>query len=347
MEERAKLRGPLTRPEDRVNFLALMQQCWNMGLHDRVLELWEAASGEFWELGHWNDYLQCGTVAFGSAEARNNIAVQAGILNELGWAHMERKRFSEAHGSFKASLQKYRLVKNIGGQCRLLRDLGTLLLRQARLGSALKHYRKALEIVQRERAQARLSEQIIWIHREAELHNLLGSLYLKLHEFPASGHELHLALNQYRSLGNSHRYYQAAPLLNLGRWYFLQGDYDTARKYYAECRQLSQALGRIDMVAGALLRLAEVAEAEGNREEALQLAREAERVSGTDIISMRERASRLKYRVAGRNKRAVNTFLNRYLKLCLVVIDLLITSPALALRALKNYSRSGIRGVVD
>jgi tetratricopeptide (TPR) repeat protein len=133
---------------------------------------------------------------------------------------------------------------------------------------------------------------------------LLGCVYLDLQEFYESYHELHLSLENYHALLENYpnlktryRYYQADPLLNLGRWHFLQGDYEQARQYYQECIQLSTEINRTDTMADVLLRLAEIAETEGNEEEAVNLASEAERVAGTEITSIRDRAARFKEKV--------------------------------------------------
>lgn len=57
---------------------------------------------------------------------------------------------------------------------------------------------------------------------------------------------------------------------------------------------MSQIIHRPDTEAGALLRLAVMAEAEGNNDEALKLASEAEEVAGTDAPAVRNQAAHLK-----------------------------------------------------
>lgn len=124
-------------------------------------------------------------------------------------------------------------------------------------------------------------------------------------DFSKSYGELHLSIDKYHALAEKHlkyRYYLTDPLLNLGRWHFLQGDYEPARQYYQDCLQLSKDISRPDTEATALLRLAEVAEAEGKEEEALKLASEAESVAGTEIRSVRDRAALLKERLLGKTR---------------------------------------------
>ncbi len=93
---------------------------------------------------------------------------------------------------------------------------------------------------------------------------------------------------------NQYRYYLASPLLNLGRWHFLKGNYKDARNKYQECLEFCREIKRTDTMAGVLLRLAELAEAEGNFREAIDWATEAENIAGTEIRKERDRAAILK-----------------------------------------------------
>jgi hypothetical protein len=52
---------------------------------------------------------------------------------------------------------------------------------------------------------------------------------------------------------NRYRYYQADPLLHLGRWHFLQGEFAKAEDYYQECLQLCEEINRPDKKASALM----------------------------------------------------------------------------------------------
>ncbi|BAY14162.1 tetratricopeptide repeat protein [Calothrix sp. NIES-2098] len=277
----------------------LLRNSQSVRAFNKLKEIWECISTELWYKGYWNDYVKCGTIVLSCAKALDNISAQGQLLNELGWAYMEQEKFDKARQQFDESLQKFQLIKNPVGECQSLRYLGTLLLRQKHLESALKCYCQALEIVVIE--QTKVHKDKALAAQEAELRNVLGNLYFKLQNFHASYDELHKSLTQYRELysewGSPYLYYQAAPLLNLGRLYFLQKDYENARKYYAECHQLCNEINRTDMKAGVLLRLAELARAEGNEEDAEQLAKEAEEVSGKEFPALRNQAIRFRYKV--------------------------------------------------
>ena len=294
----------LTILEERANLFSLLRDferiCLGQsGESDRsfkfLYQVWEKASGKLWFLGYWNDYFRCGNIVLRAAKAVDNITIQAQLLSELGWVCMEWEDFITSEKYFNEALQKYELIEHAPGQCRLMRYFGVLSHRQRNLDSALKNYRKALDIVTANRTQASVNEN--WAFHEAELPNALGEVYLQLQDFPASYRELNLSLERYQSLINRYRYYQADPLLNLGRWHFLAGDYEQARQYYQECLQLCKEIGRPDTMASVLLRLAELAEVENNLEEAIKLASEASRVAGTEIPSIREQAACFKERV--------------------------------------------------
>ncbi|HAZ47182.1 MAG TPA: hypothetical protein DCZ55_22685 [Cyanobacteria bacterium UBA11371] len=294
----------LTILEERANLFSLLRDferiCLGQsGESDRsfkfLYQVWEKASGKLWFLGYWNDYFRCGNIVLRAAKAVDNIAIQAQLLSELGWVCMEWEDFITSEKYFNEALQKYELIEHAPGQCRLMRYLGVLSHRQRNLDSALKNYRKALDIVTANRTQASVNEN--WAFHEAELPNALGALYLELQDFSASYRELNLSVQRYNALINRYRYYLANPLLNLGRWHFLQGEYEQARQHYQECLQLCKEISRPDTMASVLLCLAELAEVENNLEEAIRLASEAERVAGTEIPSIREQAAHFKERV--------------------------------------------------
>ncbi|MCL1464616.1 tetratricopeptide repeat protein [Argonema galeatum] len=291
----------LTILEERTNLFSFLRDLYQIcsGQNeesDRSFQLlyrvWEKTSGKLWFLGYWNDYFRCGNIVLKSAKAVNNMAIEAQLLSEMGWVCMEWEDFATTEKFFNESLHLYELLENPRGKCRLMRYLGVLSHRQQQLNSALEHYRRALEVVSANCTSSSANDN--WAFHEAELPNVLGELYLELQDFSASYPELKQSLERYTSLINRYRYYQADPLLNLGRWHFLQGEYDRARQYYQDCLQLSQEISRPDTIAGVLLRLAELAEVEGKTEEALQLASEAERVAGTEIPSVREEAARFR-----------------------------------------------------
>jgi tetratricopeptide (TPR) repeat protein len=288
-------------PQERVNILSFLRQteikCSRQNSEsnrslDLAYQVWEKVSEQLWFLGYWNDYFNCGNIVLKSAQAVGNSGIKAQLLSELGWVCMEWEEFAKAEKYFLESLQTYESIADRKKQCRLLRYLGVLSHRQRKLDSALKYYRLALDLVTANCLGELANET--WAFNEAELPNVLGEVYLDLQDFTASYRELNLSLEKYRYLINRYRYYQADPLLNLGRWHFLQGDFEKAEEYYQECLHLCQEINRPDTKASVLLNLAELAEAEGKLEKAIEFATEAEQVAGTEVTSVRDRAARFR-----------------------------------------------------
>ena len=232
------------------------------------------------------------------AKTMHNLSAQAQILGELGWVCMEWEDYTTASQYFAEALQHYQALQDDRCQCRMLRYLGVLSHRQQQLDAALDYYQQAWEIVKMNCDRVPFDDK--WAFQAAELPNLTGCIYLDRQDFPSSHRDLTLSLENYRLLGQQwekYRYYQADPLLNLGRLYFRQGDRDRARKYYQDCLQLCQDISRPDTMAGVLLHLATLAEAEHNYTEAVRLTSESERIAGTEIPALREQAARFKERL--------------------------------------------------
>lgn len=257
-----------------------------------LFNIWEKVSVPLWNLCYWNDYSRCGHIVLNAARNINNTEVEAQLLAEMGYAYMEGEDYTSAKKYFQESLRQYQILQDFLAESRLLRYLGTLALLQDQEKAALNYYHQALEVLQARRNQIPNDYKLAM--SEAELHNVMGNIYLNQENLTLSYQELSLSLEKYRAIGEQCRYFQAAPLLNLGRLYLKQEDYNQARQYYEECRFLCQEIGRTDMLAGVLLRLAELYEIEGKYEEALQFADESERIAGTKIISVRDHAALFK-----------------------------------------------------
>jgi tetratricopeptide (TPR) repeat protein len=294
-------------PEERANLfsdlrqfsrICQVQNSETVLAFEWMFKLWNKVGEPLFELGYWNDFDRCGKIVLNSAKTVNDVVAQAQVLNELGWICMEWEDFETAHKYFDESLQKYQLLKDDRGECKMWRYFGVLSHRRGSFRLALEYYHKALNIVTVKHTE--ISSDDNWAFQEAELHNIFGETYLELNDFSKSYRELHLSIDKYYTLAEQHlkyRYYLTDPLLNLGRWHFLEGNYEKAKQHYQDCLHLSQDISRPDTEATALLRLAEVAEVESKEEEALKLASEAERVAGTEIRSVRDRAARFKERL--------------------------------------------------
>ncbi len=295
-----------------------------------ILYSWERISKDLWEFGYWQYYFQGANIVF-----ECTTIIQGDVLNQMGWNYMENAEFARAKSYFKESLRMFKDVSYFYGQCESLRYLGVLYHRQRRFGSALKSYRLALNIITAQENPVRELQVKQQAHL-AEIHNLLGNLYLKLSDLTPSLNELLLALEKYRSLGDEYVYYQTAPLINLGRWYLLKGNYQEARKYYKECLQLSHKINRTDTKVGVLYRLAELAQAEGNEKKAIKLTEKALRVSGKEIGIQRDQVARLKEELTGIKSGKIST-IHQLIIICTSGLDLAFYAPLTLLRFIIYY----------
>ena len=302
-----------------------------------MLEIWEFVSKDLWEQGYWQDYFECGNIVL-----KCTAIVEGDILNQIGWNHMENENFIKSISYFTQSLKTFETIGYVNGQCESLRYLGVSYHRMKRFGSALNSYQKALTIIEQQKAnidfpqiENNLNEQIQQKAQAAEIHNVLGNLYLKLYNLPVSLKELQLSLDSYCSLGDEYVYYQPAPLLNLGRWYFLQCNYSKAREYYNQCLLISQNINRTDTEVGVLLRLAELANAEGNREEAIKLTEKAKQVAGKEIRKQGHKVACQEEKI--KEKNSIKSLERTDWKdLLYAIIDLLFYAPLTFLHFILN-----------
>lgn len=299
----------ITSPEDRANIFsdlsAIAKFCVSEDEQSQepfklLFDIWEhKVSKKLWDLCYWNDYYRCANVILQAAVNSNNIPQEAQLLGEIGWAYMESEDYRYAQAYFQESLQKYRSLKDFREECKLLRYLAMSAHRQQKLAEALEYCNQAQEILQTKRSQIPVDHKLAFL--EAELPGLMGCIYLDLREFSASYQHIHLSLKNYQDLLEDYpswkswyQYYVPGPLLDLGQWYFLQKDYQQARRYYQDCFVLSKEISRQDKIAEVLLSLAELAEAEGDPEEAIKLASESESIAGIEVPAVRDRAALFK-----------------------------------------------------
>lgn len=329
---------PVENADERANLRLLFKESLERNLYEEIYELWEAVSGRMWNKGYWYDYLQCGLIVLNAMKKWGEKEKVGQLTYEMAWSLMERHEYKAAQKYFFDAYLIFNEIEDSGWEFRLLRDLGSLYLRQDRLGGALKQYNQAQKIVDQNATDARP----IWRARQAEIFQIKGSLYLRLHEFYTSQEFFLDSINIYKSLGHTYRYFLTAPLLNYGRLKIVEKDYSKARKLLKECYDLSQDIGRRDMLVASLLRLADVEEELGNFEEVIKLAEQVEQVSGLDLSAARESASTIKFRV--KSKKDENQ--HNYWKLILMVIDLFAAFPKLALKTINNYRKTGIKYAV-
>ncbi|MBP0015671.1 MAG: tetratricopeptide repeat protein [Roseofilum sp. SBFL] len=265
------------------------------------MKVWDALTDPLFEYGYWHDFNDFSNVVIRVAQKLNKVPEEAQALNEIGWVNMEWGNFEVAENNFLQALQRYESLKDTQKQCRTLRYLGVLYSQKQQIEMALNYYGNALSIAIEERTKIYREDRDLWnlwTCSEAELHNLLGIYYLNENELASSCRELSLSIDLLGSIDDpSYEYYLTDPLINSGQWYFVQQDHENAKKYYQESIDLSRKINRTDTIARGLLALAKVAEAEGDKIEAIELATQAERAAGIEIPLTREEAACFKEKI--------------------------------------------------
>ncbi|MGL5063507.1 MAG: tetratricopeptide repeat protein [Microcoleus sp.] len=324
---------------------------------EKFLKIWDVTSEILWALGYWQDYLRCCQIALQCAKQLKKQNVEGRILNEMGWAQMEQEYFEIAQNCFSQSLQIFRKTGDRISQGQSIRYLGVLHFRRRYFGLALKYYKDALTIVQEEleilqeelklkpsdRQLNELNQRVL--HQQAELHNVLGNLYLKLWNANTCRQELIAGLQGFRNLQklyisptpSSYRYFQPAPLLNLGRVAMLKGQYRKAQHYFDRCYKLSDSIDRSDMKAGVLLRMAELARVQGKTEEAQKLAQQAQEISEKEAPPLSVRAGDLRFQMRGDRRQQIKAALHQVKMSARLTTNLVIYAPCVLLQSVRYY----------
>ncbi len=325
---------------------------------DQLLKIWDLTSKILWAHGYWNDYLKCGTIALDCATQLKKRDIEGRILNELGWVQMEQEEFEIAQRCFSDSLQVFEEIGDRISQGQSLLYLGVLHFRRRYFGLALKCYQNALTIVQEEleivqnelklkpldRRLNELNQRVL--HQQAELHNVLGNLYLKLWNVNTSRQEFIAGLQGFRNLQklyisptpSSYLYFQSAPLLNLGRIAMLSGRYRKARHYFDRCYRLCERIDRPDMKAGVLFRMAELAKLQGKKKEAEELAKETEKIAEMEMPPLRNRARNFRDQMQGVRSEQLKALRHKIKMAVTLSIDLLVNAPIVLLQSIGYYA---------
>lgn len=271
---------------------------------------------------------------------------------------MEQEEFDIAKRYFSQSLQVFEEIGDRISKGQSLRYLGVLHFRRRYFGLALKCYQNALTIVQEElgmvqnelklkpldRRLNELNQRLL--HQQAELHNVLGNLYLKLWNVNTSRQEFIAGLQGFRNLQklyisptpSSYLYFQSAPLLNLGRIAMLSGRYRKARHYFDRCYRLCERIDRPDTKAGVLFRMAELAKLQGKKEEAEEFAKEAERIVVLEVPPLRNRARNFRDQMQGVRSEQLKALRHKIKMAVTLSIDLLVNAPIVLLQSIGYYA---------
>lgn len=351
----------LKSEEDRNNlkpdFVGFKEKCLSNSPNsdyyfDKLLKIWDITSEILWAQGYWPDYLEYGNIALDCATQLKKRDIEGRILNEFGWAQMEQEKFDDAQRYFSQSLQVFQSIGDRVGQGQSLRYMGVLQFRRHHFGLALKSYREALKIAQDGLKLDPLNQRLL--HQESELHNLLGNFYFKLWNLKTSRRELVAGLRGYQilyklyvaptpssnSTQNSYTYlyFQSAPLLNLGRVAMLSGRYGQAPNYFDRCNRLCERIDRPDTKAGVLLRMAELANLQGKKKEAEELAEKAKEIAKENMRPLQQRTQNFQEQMRGVRTQRFKALRHKIRMFVTLSIDLLVNAPLVLLQSIGYYA---------
>lgn len=299
----------LTLPEERTNIYSFLQQCQHFCLNPNqntarsfqlLYEVWEKVSGKLWYWGYRQDYYQCACIVLQCAKAVKQEAIEAQVSNEIGFFLMEREEYEIAQKQFENSLKIYQMLQNVRRECQTLRYLGILRFQQNRFQDALEYFQTVLQVIQSQHHEVFVDKK--WKFYRAEIPNLMGETYLELKQFEDSYRNFHISIEEYKLLVQEDElywYYFTDVYLNLGRWHFLQKNYDHAQLNYQHCLQLSQKLKRPDQEAKVWLWIAKLEFSKGNLNKAIETAKEAEKIAGIEHPTIRDQAARFQATILG------------------------------------------------
>lgn len=247
---------------------------------------WDKVSLNWWQSAYWSEYAQGSQLILEYATKLKNREICAKCLSQIASFHMYwNNNYSTAQRLFLSAFLAYHRTPDpfvrLEGQHHTLRDFGTTIIRQNNYLLAGPVYflswlylKKLMPLAKSPRQQT-LSRL-----RQAEIYNLSGNLLYHFIPFRRlSRRLLQQSLRHYQSLGKKYHYFQAAPLINLGRLSTLTGDYRKAAYYFRQCAGLSLRLKRWDTYSGALFRLSEVYELQGLPTKAKQARASSLRIS--------------------------------------------------------------------
>ena len=331
METFEQVEWPLRDETVRSNFLRTMKVSYEQQGYQLTLLLWEDVSEELWIYGYWNDYLAFTSIAAESARCLGDLRLHADLVSRVGWVYMERGAYGLARACLDDAHELAVPSEDLILQNRILRDFGTLSLREGRPGTGLRLYLKALNSL--ERAHPVLDDSSRLLRNTAELHNLIGNVYLNLGDKRRSGEHLYRSVTMYRSLGSEFLHLQAAPLINIGHLFQAQGDYSLAERAYMDCMVVSELAQREDSIAGAFLNLGVLEKARGNDALAEDYYRRSELHSGREFVQTRDQAIHHRTQLVGPQPNVMMRLLAMVRRLISVGWDLLFSVPVITIRS--------------
>lgn len=268
-------RAALMEAPERAAMLFCVRESAQLGWADRVAAMWETISTALAELGYWNDYEQFEYLALEAAQALGNRAMEAKIVSELGWLAIERGEVDLAAQRVHRALGIFTEQRSRHGIVIARRYNATIKMQQHDFAGARRELMILLNVIREysKTADAELQESLR--RQEITARASLGETLMELGEYAEAEREMQYGFDHALVRGPFAR---AISFYNFGQLWLKQGELTRAQAYFDECLAYARANNLRKVAANALLMLATVAQAEGNRLAARELGAQAQRL---------------------------------------------------------------------
>ncbi len=233
------------------------------GMHAVAWQLPAVLLHYFYLRSHWDDWIGTHTAGLAAARALGDPYGRAQILNGLGVAHSDRRRFPEAVDCYRQALDLFTTVGDTHGQAWTRNNLGVAQVDLGRLTDAVEQFTGALAL---HRANAEPAGEAICLNNLGDAHRRLGD------PERAAGYLREALAIQERTGDRSGRRFTLHTLADLHRD---RHDHEQAVRYYERTVTLSRELGDQWGVARALDHLASTLDEMGRTGAARDCRREA------------------------------------------------------------------------
>jgi tetratricopeptide (TPR) repeat protein len=132
---------------ERANLDTAVDAALAAGMNRVCWQLAMALSGFFAVRSHWVDWERTSMTALAATQRDGDRAAEAMVLTSLGRINTDLRRVDTAHAHYQRALDYYREVGDLGGQGRLLTNIGGLLAGQGRHREGAAVLRQAVEVM--------------------------------------------------------------------------------------------------------------------------------------------------------------------------------------------------------
>lgn len=270
---------------ERSNLVDAVRTAAELGEHAIAWRLAAVLLAYFYLSKHWDDWIETHRIALTSAEKCDDRGGQADILNSLGVAYSDLRRYAESIDCHRAAEKLYRETSNRRNMAWNLNNLGVVYDDLGRFAEGAACYREAL-VLFREVGDPR---------GEGFCLNNLGDVHRQLREFAVADEYLRQAMEVQARAGDQDG--QRFTLRTLGDLHHDTGEQEQAIHYYRRAMAICLDLGERYRAATLHVRLAEALEAAGR----VAAARDCLQAALTTFSDLDDtRAARIRARLEAR-----------------------------------------------